>query len=74
MSENLHRWQKFYTAPGSDGMDKFHLWLGVVDLPGVLATLVLLTSFVEHHEVVDHIGAVDRLVAADYLGVVDQFY
>ena len=22
---NLHRWQKFYTAAGSDGMDKFHL-------------------------------------------------
>ena len=22
---NLHRWQKFYTATGSDGMDKFHL-------------------------------------------------
>ena len=24
---NLHRWQKFYTAAGSDGMDKFHLCL-----------------------------------------------
>ena len=24
---NLHRWQKFYTATGSDGMDKFHLCL-----------------------------------------------
>ena len=24
---NLHRWQKFYTAAGSDGMDKFHLWV-----------------------------------------------
>ena len=23
---NLRRWQKFYTAAGSDGMDKFHLW------------------------------------------------
>ena len=23
---NLHRWQKFYTAVGTDGMDKFHLW------------------------------------------------
>ena len=22
---NLHRWQKFYTAAGADGMDKFHL-------------------------------------------------
>ena len=22
---NLHRWEKFYTAAGSDGMDKFHL-------------------------------------------------
>ena len=22
---NLHRWQKFYTAARSDGMDKFHL-------------------------------------------------
>ena len=22
---NLHRWQKFYTAAGSDGMDKFYL-------------------------------------------------
>ena len=22
---NLHRWHKFYTAAGSDGMDKFHL-------------------------------------------------
>ena len=22
---NLHRWQKFYTAAGSNGMDKFHL-------------------------------------------------
>ena len=22
---NLHRWQKFYTAAGSDGIDKFHL-------------------------------------------------
>ena len=24
---NLHRWQKFYTAAGTDGIDKFHLWL-----------------------------------------------
>ena len=24
--ENLHCWQKFYTAAGSDGIDKFHLW------------------------------------------------
>ena len=23
---NLHRWQKFYTAAGSDRMDIFHLW------------------------------------------------
>ena len=23
---NLHRWQKFCTAAGSDGSDKFHLW------------------------------------------------
>ena len=23
---NLHRWQKFYTAAGTDSMDKFHLW------------------------------------------------
>ena len=23
--KNLHRWQKFYTAAGTDGMDKFHL-------------------------------------------------
>ena len=23
---NLLRWQKFYTAAGTDGMDKFHLW------------------------------------------------
>ena len=22
---NLHRWQKFYTATGSDAIDKFHL-------------------------------------------------
>ena len=22
---NLHRWQKFYTAAGSDGIDEFHL-------------------------------------------------
>ena len=22
---HLHRWQKFYTAAGSDGIDKFHL-------------------------------------------------
>ena len=29
MSENggnLLRWQKFYIAAGTDGMDKFHLW------------------------------------------------
>ena len=25
--KNLHRWQNFYTAAGSDGMDKSHLWL-----------------------------------------------
>ena len=24
--ENLHHWQKIYTAAGSDGMDKFHLY------------------------------------------------
>ena len=24
--KNLHRWQKFYTATGSDGIDKSHLW------------------------------------------------
>ena len=23
---NLHRWQKFYTAAGTDIIDKFHLW------------------------------------------------
>ena len=23
---NLLRWQKFYTAAGTDGMEKFHLW------------------------------------------------
>ena len=23
---NLHRWQKFNTAAGTDGTDKFHLW------------------------------------------------
>ena len=23
---NLHSWQKFYTAAGTDGTDKFHLW------------------------------------------------
>ena len=23
---NLHHWQKFYTAGGSDGSDKSHLW------------------------------------------------
>ena len=23
---NLHRWQKIYTAVGSDGMDELHLW------------------------------------------------
>ena len=23
---NLHRWQRFYAAAGSDGMDKSHLW------------------------------------------------
>ena len=23
---NLHRWQKFYTAAGTDGTDKFLLW------------------------------------------------
>ena len=23
---NLHRWQKFYTAAGTDGTDKFQLW------------------------------------------------
>ena len=27
---NLHRWQKFYTAAGSDGIDKFHLCLQLV--------------------------------------------
>merc|ERR1712175_27180 len=31
---NLHRWEKFYTAAGSDGMDKFHLWM----LPERLST------------------------------------
>ena len=25
ISPNLHRWEKFYTAAGSDGIDKFHL-------------------------------------------------
>ena len=24
---NLHHWQNFYTAAGSDGIDKFHLWM-----------------------------------------------
>ena len=28
---NLHRWQKFYTAAGSDGSDKFHLWSMIND-------------------------------------------
>ena len=23
---NLHRWQEFNTAAGSDGIDRFHLW------------------------------------------------
>ena len=26
---NLHHWQKNYTATGSDGMDKSHLWPGI---------------------------------------------
>ena len=26
---NLHRWQKFYTPTGSDGSDKFHLWVNI---------------------------------------------
>ena len=36
--KNLHRWQKFYTAAGSDGMDKFHLWIVsfLSTLPGTL--------------------------------------
>ena len=25
----LHRWQKFYTAAGTDGTDKFHLCLAL---------------------------------------------
>ena len=29
---NLHRWQKFYTAAGTDGMDKFHLCEEVVEV------------------------------------------
>ena len=24
---NSHHWQKFYTAAGTDGMEKFHLWV-----------------------------------------------
>ena len=27
--QNLHRWQKFYTAACSDGIDKFHLWVSI---------------------------------------------
>ena len=28
---NLHRWQKFYTAAGSDGMNKSHLCMTTPD-------------------------------------------
>ena len=30
---NLHCWQKFYIAAGSDGMDKFHLCLQMANFP-----------------------------------------
>ena len=28
---NLHHWQKFYNAAGSDGSDKYHLCLGSIE-------------------------------------------
>ena len=34
---NLHRWQKFYTAAGSDGIDKFHLCVPVQQLNWIFA-------------------------------------
>ena len=46
--ENLHHWQKFYTAAGSDGMDKSHLCLG--HLVSVIYDVILLyfENFVKH--------------------------
>ena len=32
---NLHRWQKFYTSAGSDGIDKFQLWDGHLIFTGL---------------------------------------
>ena len=35
MSENgeiSHRWQNFYSAAGTDGMDKFHLLCSYIDI------------------------------------------
>ena len=32
---NLHCWQKFYTAAGSDGIDKFQLWDGHLIFTGL---------------------------------------
>ena len=36
---NLHRWQKFYTAAGSDGIDKCHLWLVPTSSFGILIVI-----------------------------------
>ena len=40
---NLHRWQKFYTAAGTDGTDKFHLCFPIVS-PSIIPPLIILQS------------------------------
>ena len=51
---DLHRWQKFYTAAGTDGTDKFHLCrIPALDDPGVVIIaggLVLLVKAVRHNK------------------------
>ena len=59
---NLHHWQKFYTAAGSDGMDKFHLWLAL-SLIKTLPVICLSDTEVEFVHAVSAGGSVNFLPA-----------
>ena len=58
---NLHRWQKFYTAAGSNGIDKFHLCLEADKMRGNVEES-LMTTFNEPQPIVHCI--VHRVLSA----------
>ena len=69
---NLLRWQKFYTAAGTDGMDKFHLWFLselVTDMGHMIRLCsdkkVVIFFFMTHHS---------TITRCDWMGLTKYYY